>query len=308
MKLALLLLAACAAQNTELERKVDLLAKNQRDPAELARKVDEFAAQVAQLRAKDSEVSQLEQKLDALMAAQQKLINTPPPPRPSRPSPDRAKSYAIAIDGDPFIGPGDAKVTMVLFYDYADPYTDKNRDVRDELRKKYGNDLRIVYKPFVVHPQVATAAALAACAAQKQHKFVDYDKLLWEKGFKARQFDKSDVPDASPPQKCWASPTGCAVTLGFAKELHLDVGRFKVDMQACAPWLEGEMKSAQVFGVGATPTFAINGRFLSGAMPIENFTPVIDEELKRANERIQLGTKPARYYEEWIVGKGEKSL
>ena len=39
--------------------------------------------------------------------------------RPSRPEPDRAKTYAVPIDGDPFVGPADAKITLVEAYDYG---------------------------------------------------------------------------------------------------------------------------------------------------------------------------------------------
>jgi protein-disulfide isomerase len=35
-------------------------------------------------------------------------------------------------------------------------------------------------------------------------------------------------------------------------------------------------------GVEGTPAFFINGRFLSGAQPLEEFVRVIDEELARA--------------------------
>jgi protein-disulfide isomerase len=34
-------------------------------------------------------------------------------------------------------------------------------------------------------------------------------------------------------------------------------------------------------GVIGTPTFFINGRVISGAQPLENFTRIIDEELAR---------------------------
>ncbi len=68
------------------------------------------------------------------------------------------------------------------------------------------------------------------------------------------------------------------------------------------------MRSLQQFGVGATPAFFINGRFISGAVPIDQFTTVIDDELKKANERIQQGTPKAQYYQQWVLDKGLKSL
>jgi protein-disulfide isomerase len=267
--------------------------------------------------------SNLERKVDALAKQQQKILDllnggargAAGQQRPQRPEPDRAKTYAMPIEGDPVDGPADAKVTLVKAYDYACPYCEKVRDTMDELRKKYGNDLRIVYKQFVVHPQVATAGALAACAANKQGKFLEFDKLLWDKGFKGRQFDKDVTPAeggsgaAGAPQKCWDSAGGCPVVLGFAKELNLDENKFKADMKGeCQQLIQKDMKDLQQLGVGATPSFFVNGRFLAGAMPIDNFTALIDEELKKANEKIQGGVPAAQYYQQEVLGKGLKTL
>jgi protein-disulfide isomerase len=227
--------------------------------------------------------------------------------RPSRPEPDRTKTYALPIDGDPFDGPADAKVTLVKAYDYACPYCEKVRDTMDELRKKYGNDLRIVYKQFVVHPQVATAGALAFCAAGRQGKAVDMDKLLWEKSFKSHTFDK-DASDGGQSQKCWESSAGCPVVLGYAKELGLNEDKFKTDMKDCQTLVQKDMRDLQTLGVGATPSFFVNGRFMSGAMPMENFTALIDEEMKKADAAISAGTPKAEYYKQVVVDKGLKTL
>ncbi|HEY0191227.1 MAG TPA: thioredoxin domain-containing protein [Kofleriaceae bacterium] len=222
-------------------------------------------------------------------------------PRPQRAEPDRAKTYAVPVDGDPTDGPADAKVTLVKAYDYACPYCEKVRDTMDDLRKKYGNDLRVVFKQFVVHPQVATAGALAVCAANKQGKFLQMDQLLWDKGFKGRSFDK----DA----KCQDAPEGCPIVTGFAQELGLNVDKFKADMKGdCVALMQKDMRELQALGVGATPSFFVNGRFLSGAMPIDNFSQLIDEELKKANEKIQQGTPAASYYKQVILDKGLKTL
>jgi predicted DsbA family dithiol-disulfide isomerase len=41
------------------------------------------------------------------------------------------------------------------------------------------------------------------------------------------------------------------------------------------------MDEGAAAGVTGTPAFFINGIFLSGAQPLENFTEVIDQELRR---------------------------
>ena len=76
----------------------------------------------------------------------------------------------------------------------------------------------------------------------------------------------------------------------------------------CVTQVQGDMKALAQLGVNATPGFFINGRFLSGAMPIEQFSALIDEELKKANERIQQGTPAASYYQQWVIDKGLKTL
>ncbi len=268
--MTLVLLAACQPDTKNLERKVD----------ELNKKLDQVLAQGGGRGA-------------GAAAPQQR-----------RAEPDRAKTYAVPVDGDAFDGPADAKVTLVKAYDYACPYCEKVRDTMEELRKKYGNDLRVVYKQFVVHPQVATAGALAFCAASKQQKGHEMDVALWDKAFKNRQFDK----DADGGKKCWEVDAGCPIVLGFAQEIGLNTDKFKADMKECVAAIGKDAKDLQQLGVGATPSFFINGRFLSGAMPIDNFSALIDEELKKANERVQQGTPAAQYYQQWVIDKGLKTL
>ena len=274
--LAALVATACSQDNRNLERKVDDLKK---DIAEIKAAIGRGGVGGAQ------------------------------PQRPARPEPDRAKTYAVPIDGDPFDGPADAKVTLVKAYDYACPFCEKVRDTMDELRKKYGNDLRVVYKQFVVHPQIATSGALAFCAAGRQGKATEMDRLLWDKGFKNRNFDK-DTPgeNGAAAQKCWETAGGCPVVIGFAQELGIDAAKFKADMKECNALIQKDMRELQTLGVGATPSFFINGRFISGAMPIDNFTALIDEELKKANERVQQGTPAKDYYQQWVIDKGLKTL
>jgi len=271
--LGVVVVAACQADNRNLEKKVDDLSK----------------------------------KLDQVLARGGGPGAAAPAQRAARAEPDRAKTYAVPIDGDPVDGPADAKVTLVKAYDYACPYCEKVRDTMDDLRKKYGTDLRIVFKQLVVHPQIATAGALAVCAANKQGKFLQMDQLLWDKGFKGRQFDKDAAEGGG--QKCWETPAGCSVVLGFAQELGLNADKFKADMKGeCQALIQKDMRELQALGVGSTPTFFVNGRYLVGAMPIDNFVAIIDEELKKANEKIQAGTPAASFYQQVVLDKGLKAL
>ena len=275
--LGAVVVAACQSDNRGLERKLD----------EMNKKIDDLTTQVAR-----GGVGGQAQR------------------PPARAEPDRAKTYAVPIDGDPVEGPADAKVTVVKAYDYACPFCEKVRPAMDELKKKYGNDLRIVYKQFVVHPQVATAGALAVCAADKQGKFVQVDAALWDKGYNKRQFDKDATAEAGgAAQHCWESAQGCPIVLGFAQELGLNLDKFKADMKGeCQQLLQKDMRDLAQLGVGSTPTFFINGRYMVGAAPTEAFSALIDEELKKANDRIAAGTPAASYYQQMVLDKGLKQL
>ena len=144
----------------------------------------------------------------------------------------------------------------------------------------------------MVHPQQATIPALASCAADKQGKFKEMTKLIWEKGFKAGRNLSQENMDK------------------LAGEVGLDMKKFKADSEGpCKDIVRKDQAELAQVGVGGTPAFFINGRFLSGARPVEQFKALIDEELKKANERIgKEGTTAANYYEKWVLEKGEKKL
>jgi len=228
----------------------------------------------------------------------------PPPMPPRRAEADPAKTYAIKIDADDAIdGAPEAKVTIVDTYDYACPYCDKVRPTLAALKEKYGKDLRIVYKQYVVHMTNAMAGALAACAANRQLGFASVDAAIWD-GYKNGKLD-ANGPNGST---CWTSKEGCPIADAAAKAAHLDMAKFKADMTSCKTAVASSMADMQSFGVYAIPTFFINGRVLTGAQPQASFEAIIDEEMKKADAKVKAGTKPAKYYQQWVVDKGEKAF
>ena len=230
---------------------------------------------------------------DELAARVARLERQGPPtpmPRPSRTVPDPALVYAVPIAGAPALGGDDALVTIVRAGEYACPFCEKARPTLDELRAIYGRKLRIVYRTYVVHPQIATIPARAACAAHRQKRFWDMDHLLWEKGFKTRTFDRATIDR-------------------LAAELGLDLDRFAADLDGpCVAEVEDEMAMLETFGVHATPVFFVNGRFLSGAQPTANFQVLIDEELAKAELRLKKSRKRTGYYEQYVIGQGLPAL
>jgi protein-disulfide isomerase len=210
--------------------------------------------------------------------------------RPAEPDP--TKVYAVPIEGSPAKGPEHAKVTIVEAYEFACPFCERVRGTLDQLQKDYGNDLKIVYKNFIVHPSVATIPAQAACAADKQGKYTEMSNLIWDKGFKeGRNLARENMDK-------------------LAAEAGLDMNRFKADIEGeeCKKMVQQEHAQMASVGVQGTPAFYINGRYLSGAQPIQNFKQIVDEELKKANERVAQGTKVEDYYKKFVVEQGLKKF
>jgi protein-disulfide isomerase len=237
-------------------------------------------------RLSDLGVVDLHEKLAQLEAQIDKMAAARPPSRPSRPQPDPAKTYAVSVVDAPSRGPADALVTIVRAGEYGCPFCEKTRATIDQLLAEYGRDVRFVHKDFIVHPQIATETAYAACAAHRQGRFWEMDELLWEKAFKTREFEPAHLEQ-------------------LAIEAGLDVERYRADIAGdCRAKVSAEMAELTSLGVGATPAFFINGRFLSGAQPIEAFRRLIDEELALAKARVKKGTKRKKYYDEWVMKKG----
>jgi protein-disulfide isomerase len=213
-------------------------------------------------------------------------------PQRQRNEPDPTKVYAVPVEGSPSKGPEHAKITLVEAFEFACPFCERVNPTIEQLQKDYGNDLKVVYKSFIVHPDVATIPAQAACAAHKQGKYGEMAHLIWEKGFKAgRDLSRGNMDK-------------------LAAEAGLDMKRFAADVdgEACKSAVQQEHSQMATVGVRGTPAFYINGRYLSGAQPIDNFKRIIDEELKKANERVAQGTKVEDYYKKFVVEQGLKKF
>jgi protein-disulfide isomerase len=184
---------------------------------------------------------------------------------------------------------------MVMAMDFDCPFCRRAWDTVEQLRARYPKDLRVVYKAFVVHQRTARLPAQAACAAGKQGKFRELAQLIWTKAYDARGSEQDAF--------------GADHLRALAGEANLDLARYDQDFAGiCVTEVNDEMASMQRLGVNATPTFYINGRYKTGAAPIEQFATLIDEEMAKANAAIQRGVKADQYYQTEIVAKGQAAL
>ncbi len=139
-------------------------------------------------------------------------------------------------------GPEKAVLTIVEFSDLQCPYCAQTAPILDSVTRSFPNDVKIIFKnfPLSFHPQ-AKAAAAAAIAAGKQGKFFEFRYRV------APHF--RDLKDS--------------VYLGVAKELGLNMEKFKKDMvlsPEVGAILDEDIALGRKIGVEGTPTIFVNGR------------------------------------------------
>jgi protein-disulfide isomerase len=136
----------------------------------------------------------------------------------------------------------------------------------EQILKEYPEDVRIVYKqhPLPFHSN-AMIAAEAAMAANAQGKFQEMHAKLMAPD---RELTRDKI-------------------LAAAKAIGLDVDKFTKDLDSHSQKAAIDEMTAEAMRLGAsgTPASFINGRYLPGAQPYEEFKKLVDEELAKAKDK-----------------------
>jgi protein-disulfide isomerase len=168
-----------------------------------------------------------------------------------------AKLTAGAV---PAFGPADAKVTIVEFSDFQCPFCSKAANVTTQVKEKYGDKVRFVFRhfPLPFHPN-AHEAAEASLAADAQGKFWPFhDKL----------FANQSALDRKALE-------------GYAKELGMDVPKLKkaLDEKTFAAQVDADMKLGEEASVDGTPTMFLNGARVPNPTDFDALSKQIDSAL-----------------------------
>jgi protein-disulfide isomerase len=168
---------------------------------------------------------------------------------------------AIAAPDAPAFGPKDAKVTVVEFSDFECPYCSKAAAVAHQVREKYGDKVRFVFRqyPLPMHPN-ARVAAQASLAADAQGKFWEFHDRLFEN---QRKLDRESLES-------------------YAKDLGLNVQEFTKALEdgRLNEAVDRDMKLGEKVAVRGTPTMFVNGKRVSNPTSFEAVSQLIDEALK----------------------------
>lgn len=167
----------------------------------------------------------------------------------------------------PWFGKQDAPVTIIEFSDFQCPFCSRAAETVDQLRKKYGNKIKLAFKqfPLPMHQDARPAAEASMCVnEQGTEKFWKFHDLA---------FKNQDKLDKANLEK-------------LAKDSGADPKKFTecVDQKKYANYVQQDMEYGEKVGVRSTPTFFINGQLVSGAVPIEQFSEIIEEELSSAKK------------------------
>jgi protein-disulfide isomerase len=169
--------------------------------------------------------------------------------------------FEVKTQGHPSKGAAAAPVVLVLFSDFQCPYCrDFNLTIEDVL-KKYGDKVRLVFRQFPlthIHSNALRAAKASLCAAAQNHFWEMHDHLFRSQDSLTEETIKSG-----------------------AKDLNLDLNAFSscLDSAHTSALIKEDIRAGSMGGVDGTPALFINGRFLGGARSDEEITAIIDEEL-----------------------------
>jgi protein-disulfide isomerase len=144
----------------------------------------------------------------------------------------------------PRFGKAEAKVQIVVFSDFLCPYCKNAHEIVKTVLDKYGDDVSVVQRNFIVHPQ-SQILAQAAEAANLQGKYKEMDDALFSK-------EVAQSEDG---------------VVGVAKELKLDIDKFKLDLNSdkVKNQITKDNSDAQSLNLSGTPSLFLNNQ------PVENF-------------------------------------
>ncbi len=162
-----------------------------------------------------------------------------------------------------------APITIAEYSDFQCPYCTRGYQTVQQVRKTYGDKVRVVFKhlPLDFHPMARPAAEYFEALAMQDHaKAEKFHDAIFENQEKL----KGDA---------------IAFFKDTAKKLGADMKKLEADVKSeqVKKNIDADMAEAKTFNFSGTPGFIINGISLRGAYPFEEFKKIIDRHLEGKN-------------------------
>lgn len=171
----------------------------------------------------------------------------------------------------PSIGPADAKVTVVEFYD---PECESCAAFAPRVKSLIAEfpQVRFVYRYAAFHKN-GKPAAIFTEAAGEQGKYWEMQETLFKRQSEWGEKHGAPATGAEPPVETYFYK--------YANELGLNEDQLKaaVISPKYAEKVDRDMKDVRSLGVTRTPTFYVNGRKLA-RLDIDDLRNLINSELK----------------------------
>jgi len=166
----------------------------------------------------------------------------------------------VAVNNAPRRGSQDAPVLIVEFADYECPYCQRLHPELKKLQEEFPGKVAVAFKdfPLPMHTYAAKAAEAARCAGE-QGKFWDFHDQLFESHQKLEMAQLKEI----------------------ARGLKLDSASFDrcVDTGEQAAAVKKDLTQGQHLGLAGTPSFFINGHFLTGAVKYDTLREIVVQQL-----------------------------
>jgi protein-disulfide isomerase len=170
-------------------------------------------------------------------------------PVPTNPAP---------MSASPALGPETAPVTIVEYADFGCPtcWAWFKLGVLDQLRAKYGDQIRFVWRDFPVITLLSPKAAEAGQCAHEQGKFWEFHDTIYQND---GAIEANDLQD-------------------YAAQVGLNMAQFIdcVTSRRYRDRVNAEQGEGFDRGLHGAPEFFVNGQHVIGPQPLSVFESIID--------------------------------
>lgn len=170
---------------------------------------------------------------------------------------------------DPYaVGEVDAPVVLIEYADYRCSFCGKwaletKPGLMDQVED---GTLRIEWRDFPVFQNESVDLAVAARAAAQQGMFWEYNDAIF-----AYQFVDGNQDFTDEALTALAEEVGVPDLARFGEDLGSEALRAEVQAEY--------EESLALLGQASTPQFLVNDQYIGGALPLEDFLAVIEQEL-----------------------------
>lgn len=188
----------------------------------------------------------------------------------------KSEEDSLIRSHSPILGPANAPVTIVEFFDPSCEACRAFFPIVEEVRKTYPEDIRLVLRYAAFHPGSDQAVGILE-AARKQGLFEPVLEALFS---------------AQPEWAMHGAPNlGRAWEVAAAQGLDLNRAKTDAGSSDVGAILKQDMADIQTHSVRATPTFFVNGKQLMSVGP-EKLRRLITAEVQRSKGIEPTQTEP----------------